>query len=102
MQITIQDGPDSVLVQVQGEVDLESAPDFWQELEPQFDRGRAVHIGLQGVGYMDSTGVAVLVRALKKAQQHSTPLVLRSPSERVQAVLDLARLSGLFTIEDGS
>lgn len=95
---TKHDGNTSTVL-VKGEVDLESSPELWTDLQQTVKTDRLVRIDLSGVDYMDSTGVAVLVRALKQAQQVNASITLVHPSPRVQAVLDLARLSQLFTIE---
>ncbi len=86
-------------VTVTGEVDLESSPELWADLQRRIVADADVRVDLNGVDYMDSTGVAVLVRALKQAQQVKSVLTLVRPSPRVEAVLDLARLSSLFNIE---
>lgn len=99
LDATQQDGVTTV--RVRGEVDLESSPELWADLQRYITRDQTLRIDLAGVDYMDSTGVAVLVRALKQSQQIGSQITLACPSPRVKAVLDLARLSQLFTIEDG-
>ncbi|MEM6751029.1 MAG: STAS domain-containing protein [Planctomycetota bacterium] len=95
---TRQDAQASTVV-AKGEIDLESAPELLQKLTPLFKSGGAVRVDLAGVAYMDSTGVAVLVQALKLGQKSGAAFRLVSPSERVQAVLSLARLDQVFDIE---
>ncbi|MEM6552452.1 MAG: STAS domain-containing protein [Planctomycetota bacterium] len=99
IQLTTQPTDTGTEVAVRGEVDLESSPELWQDLQRFITQGKTLRINLSGVPYMDSTGVAVLVRALKQSQSVKGQLVLANPSPRVQAVLDLARLAQLFTIE---
>jgi anti-sigma B factor antagonist len=58
----------------------------------------AVHVG--SVGYIDSTGLSLLVRWAQSAARDGRPAVLRYASPRFRKVLDLAGISVLFTLED--
>ncbi len=52
------------------------------------------------VGYVDSTGLSLLVRWAQSAARDGRPAVLRSASPRFRKVLDLAGISVLFVLED--
>ncbi|MEM7681619.1 MAG: STAS domain-containing protein [Planctomycetota bacterium] len=101
LDLNTQQTPAGATVLAKGEIDLESAPELLQKLTPMMKSGAAVRVDLSGVSYMDSTGVAVLVQALKLGQKKGAGFTLVSPSERVQAVLSLARLDQVFEIEAG-
>ena len=76
--------------------------------EPLVQRMRAaglderdlVAVQVASVGYIDSTGLSLLVRWAQAAARHGRPAVLRSASPRFRKVLDLAGISVLFTLED--
>lgn len=58
----------------------------------------AVQVG--SVGYIDSTGLSMLVRWAQAAAREGRPAVLRAASPRFRKVLDLAGISLLFAHED--
>jgi anti-anti-sigma factor len=58
----------------------------------------AVQVG--SVGYIDSTGLPLLVRWAQSAARDGRPAVIRSASPRFRKVLDLAGISVLFAVED--
>ncbi|MGY1680973.1 STAS domain-containing protein [Geodermatophilus sp. SYSU D01176] len=58
----------------------------------------AVHVA--SVGYIDSTGLSLLVRWAQSAARDGRPAVLRAASPRFRKVLDLAGISVLFAHED--
>ena len=57
------------VVRVAGEVDLDSSPRLWAELQQALQKGRLVKVQLRDVGYIDSSGVAVLIQGLKHASK---------------------------------
>jgi len=86
---------------VRGDVDLYTSPelrDALLKLIPKTNTGLAVD--LRHVLYMDSSGVATLVEALKMAGRRHTEFVLVSPSDSVMKVLQLARLDTVFDIRE--
>ena len=70
--------------------------------EPLVRRMRAELVAVQvgSVGYIDSTGLSLLVRWAQSAARNGRPAVLRSASPRFRKVLDLAGISVLFVLAD--
>ncbi len=60
--------------------------------------GTVMSLNVAQVEFIDSSGLAVLVAAYKKAQQHNCQLVLQSPSENVHVLLELTALAEVFAI----
>lgn len=58
----------------------------------------AVQVG--AVGFIDSTGLSLLVRWAQCAARDGRPAVLRAASPRFRRVLDLAGIATLFALED--
>jgi anti-sigma B factor antagonist len=87
------------LIRVVGEVDLYSSPELRKAIlkaVPLAEGGLA--IDMEGVTYIDSSGVATLVEGLRSAREHSTGFALISPSPAVMQVLELARLDSVFEV----
>jgi anti-sigma B factor antagonist len=59
-----------------------------------------IRVDLSQVTFMDSTGLAALVGIRNAALAHGRVLILQAPSERVRKILDITKLSAVFTIED--
>jgi anti-anti-sigma factor len=64
------------------------------------DERAVVAVQVASVGYIDSTGLSLLVRWAQSAARHGRPAVLRSASPRFRKVLDLAGISVLFVLVD--
>ena len=90
----------TVLV-VEGEVDtytsarLRDALNAALESEPD-----EIILDLSSMQLIDSTGLGVLVGALKKLREHDGTMVLRSPTAAVMRVLSIVGLTSYFTIEE--
>lgn len=57
---------DTSILRIFGEVDIASAPEFERAVQSATMRGKAVEIDLSECGYIDSSGLAVIARAVKR------------------------------------
>ena len=76
-----------------GEVDADTAPALRRAIEPALEDEGDVTLDLAGLRFMDSTGVRVILRALRELRDHDRRLVLLSPTPPVAEVLELIGLS---------
>src|ERR1700704_889092 len=68
---------DAVVLHVAGEVDVFTAPQLREALVGVIEEGgRDVVVDLQGVDFLDSTGLGVLVAGLKRVRQYGGDLSL--------------------------
>ncbi len=88
-----------VILQPVGEVDLSTSPALRDAILAAIKAQDSVGVDLSQVDYMDSSGVATLVEGLK-ACADKKKFTLLTPSEPVMKVLKLARLDGLFRIQE--
>ena len=89
----------AVVVRPQGEVDMEVSPNLRQALRSAFDgKPKKVVMHLKDVPYIDSSGIAVLVEGLQWSKKTGVAYVLAECSPQVKGVIDLARLSKIFTV----
>jgi len=88
------------IVQLRGEVDLESSPRARQIMLDAVERGKNILIDLASVTYMDSSGIASLVEAFQRAKKKEAGFALVCVNPAVLRVLNLARLDQVFTIHD--
>lgn len=68
-------------------------------MSTRMDMDRDCVIDLGGVSFIDSSGLGVLVGALKRYESTGHRVVLRSPSSGLKKVLDTTGLAGVFSIE---
>ena len=90
-------------VAVRGEVDVYTSPQLKQAFEGLLhgDAGaRTVVIDLSGLDFIDSTGLGVLVGALKRARASGGDVVFTTPPASIMKVFEITGLTSLFAIED--
>lgn len=82
------------VVAVTGEVDVHTAPELRAELNRLLtDGARDIAVDLEGVEFIDSTGLGVLLGAHRQATEAGGTFEVRTTSERI---LKLLRISGLI------
>jgi anti-sigma B factor antagonist len=86
---------------VQGEVDVYTAPQFREQLIELVDQGQhSILVDLEGVEFLDSTGLGVLVGGLKRVRSQDGDLALVCTQRRILKVLEITGLTKVFTIHD--
>ena len=99
VEVEIENRDGATILRPMGEIDLSRAPSLRYRIgEAQRERPDRLIIDLNEVPYMDSSGVATLVEAMKVARQSGGKLVLCSMQERVRSIFEIARLDMVFTI----
>ena len=94
-------GPDrqSVVVEAAGDIDLHRSADFQKKLlELPLDKLAKIVVDLSGVPYMDSSGVASLVKLLARVRRGPGALKLAALTPRVRSVFEITRLDSVFDI----
>ena len=93
-----QHGPCSVIA-VFGEVDVASVPRLREQLHSLVAEGRnRIVVDLDGVGFLDSTGLGVLVGALKRTRAHGGSLGLVCNQPQIRKVFEVTRLTRVFDL----
>lgn len=99
METSIEHDVQRIVVNVSGDVDLASADQLKMALDEVLSGSPAhVIIDMTPVSFMDSTGLGVLVRALKRARENDTRLDLVISNERVLKVLSITQLDTVLSI----
>jgi anti-sigma B factor antagonist len=90
-----------VVLALFGELDVVSAPELEHHLREVLAQPHArVMLDLNGLSFVDSAGVSVLIKAKQDAQLHGRTLVLRRPTEQLQRVFAVVGLADWLSIED--
>jgi len=98
---------DKTVLEVGGEVDVYTAPKLRERLVSLINAGHHdLVVNLEGVDFLDSTGLGVLVGALKRVRAHEGSLVLVCTQERLLKIFRITGLAKVFpiydTVEDAS
>jgi anti-sigma B factor antagonist len=89
------------IVDVEGEVDMFTAPKLREKLVQTVEQGSyKIVVNLQGVSFMDSTGLGTLVGGLKRVKEHEGTLALVCSSRPVLRVLSITGLNNVFPIHE--
>ena len=87
------------IVTVEGEIDIYTAPRLRELLIDLVSRGSyQLVVNLDKVGFLDSTGLGVLVGGLKRVQAHDGSLDLVCTQQRILKILKITGLTEVFGI----
>ena len=86
---------------VAGEVDVYTAPRLREKLVELVSQGKQqIVVDLEGVDFLDSTGLGVLVGGLKRLRSHEGDLSLVCTRQRILKVFEITGLTKVFSIFD--
>ncbi len=89
------------VLSVRGEVDVYTAPRFRERLIELVSEGKhQIIVDLEGVDFLDSTGLGVLVGGLKRLRSHDGDLLLVCTQSRILKVFEITGLTKVFSIHD--
>jgi anti-sigma B factor antagonist len=100
LEVTIHDREGIPVVRAHGEVDVSTAPALRAELMSIAEDSPKVVVDLSDVTFLDSTGLGVLIAAMKRFRDSSTGghlhLVVTRP--HIQKVLEVTGLTSIFEV----
>jgi anti-sigma B factor antagonist len=90
---------DTVVVAVEGEIDVYTAPRLRELLIDLVNKG-SFHlvVDMENVEFLDSTGLGVLVGGLKRVRAHDGTLDLVCTQERILKIFRITGLTKVFGI----
>jgi anti-sigma B factor antagonist len=95
--------PGQVVIEVGGEVDMLTSPQLRSAVLDQFEPGKGVELvvlDLDGVTFLGTSGLAVLIEVREAAHAAGVELRLACTARRVLRPLTIAGLIPLFDIHD--
>lgn len=94
-------------IDIQGEIDVYTSPRVKEAIHEQLDQGRSrLIINLEEVKYIDSTGLGVLIGALKKIRDNKTEndsdgrIILVCTNPQIKKIFNITGLVKIFEISD--
>lgn len=80
-------------IQVEGELDLAVAGELDEVLAKACEQCEQVLVGLERCAFIDSSGIAVILRAHNRMQEEGNRLVVYGPTDQVLRVLSMTGLT---------
>src|SRR5206468_1727423 len=99
LQVIVTDGGSGHEVRLLGELDMATASRLRDELLRLAAGGATMEtVDMAQLAFIDSTGLSVLVSALKRLRAQGGDIALRSPSPSTRKVLEITGLTEVFSI----
>ncbi len=101
MEIRVKSAERNLLLEFSGELDQHGARAALREQEEAIDAAlpRKLVLDLSGLTFMDSSGIAVILRAQQKMRLLDGSLLVRGVPPQARRVLDAAGISRLVSIK---
>jgi anti-sigma B factor antagonist len=101
LSLTTSTEGDRTIVTVGGEIDVYTAPKLREQLVDLVNSGQYhLVVDMEGVEFLDSTGLGVLVGGLKRVRAHDGSLRLVCTQERILKIFRITGLTKVFPIHD--
>jgi len=98
VELRTREGDGQVVVTLRGELDAAEAAQVAASLAVVATSGRTVIVDLEGLEFIDSSGLAALVRARQHALRAGCDLLLAAPQQQVLRMLAITRLIDDFAV----
>ena len=101
MEIEATSADRNLLLEMKGELDHHGARNALRELELSIDAAlpKKLVLDLAGVTFMDSSGIAVVMRVRQRVRDLGGAVTLRGVRPQARKVLDAAGLDRFVTVE---
>lgn len=83
-----------------GDIDLEITPEIKNQLQTRLDDTQNFTIDASQVGYIDSSGISILVIAMQTCNKNNVSFSISKASDELMRVIELAHLGKLLPIEE--
>ena len=101
MEIRARDANRELLLEFSGDIDHHGARNALKEVEMAIDAAlpRLLILDFSGVTFMDSSGIALILRSQQRMQLLEGSVVLRNIPAQARRVLDAAGIGSLVSIK---
>ena len=104
MELTLNVHPEPsgfTVIEVSGEIDVYTAPKLREKLISLVEEGSyQLIVDMEGVEFLDSTGLGVLVGGLKRVRAHDGWIDLVCTQSRILRIFRITGLNKVFSIYD--
>ncbi len=100
LNISVRHLDRGTVIDLEGAIDLQNSHGLRTTLFENLATASRLALNMTGIRYIDSSGIATLIEALKKSRDLKKDLVLFGLGRAVYDVLKLTNLLGVFRISD--
>ena len=104
MELTLNvhsEAPGFTVIEISGEIDVYTAPKLREKLISLVEAGSyQLIVDMEGVEFLDSTGLGVLVGGLKRVRAHDGLIDLVCTQSRILRIFRITGLNKVFSIYD--
>jgi anti-sigma B factor antagonist len=101
LNVEVQKVGEFAVLVVSGEVDVFTAPKVREQLIDLVEQGdHHLVVSLEGVDFLDSTGLGVLVAGLKRVKMHEGTLSVVCTKDKILKIFRITGLTKVFPIHD--
>ena len=105
MKVTLTDQEEITIIEVSGDIDSKTAPEFERNAKLATSKNEKIAIDLTAVEFMSSAGLRVLLMVYRNIKSQNGKVILVGVSEEIQDVMSTTGFINFFTIvekpEDG-
>lgn len=98
MKVAITDLEEISVVEVSGDIDSKTAPEFERNAKIATEKSQRIAIDLTAVEFMSSAGLRVLLMVYRNIKSQNGKVVLVGVSEDIQDVMSTTGFINFFTI----
>ncbi|NBU32061.1 MAG: anti-sigma factor antagonist [Actinobacteria bacterium] len=99
MLLAVRSNEDHTVVSVEGEIDLSNSDDLDEAIIQALSNSTArITVDLTDVTFLDSSGLGVIVKGLKRAAEAESTFDVVASNERVLKVFKITGLDSVITI----
>ncbi|MBF0337554.1 MAG: STAS domain-containing protein [Nitrospirae bacterium] len=101
MKIELTDHKGIIVVSPSGEIDMYSSPELRKQLLSLIKKkSTPIIVALRNVTYIDSSGIATFVEALKKMMPYKGKLKITDIPESIMRIFNFSKLDKVFEMYD--
>jgi anti-sigma B factor antagonist len=92
---------DSIVIKLQGEVDLYAAPELKDHVNRAIESGKTkLVLDLSEATFIDSTTLGILVSGMKRLRPRGGMLAVLCPDPTMARIFDITGLNRMFSVHD--
>jgi len=100
MDIAVHTQQGVTVVKFDGDLDLQTAPEFLQSVTPLIEHGSKILFDMHGLQYMSSAGLRVMLATHRQVTAMGARLILVGVSSDVKEVMSVTGFLQHFTLHD--
>lgn len=98
-----EDKMDKISLELKGELDISHTSKFKKKTMSIYDKDpKDMELDLEGLEYLDSTGLGAFIYLLKHVQENGHKIYLKNIKPNIKKLFTITKLDELFVFEGGS